>query len=524
MSGLGKGVITSSTAKLLQLSGFKVSCIKIDPYVNCDAGTMNPIAHGEVFVTSDGGECDMDLGNYERFLDIALSKDHNLTTGRVYLDVIRAEREGKYLGQCVQIIPHVTNAIKNHLQKVAKSENLEIVVVECGGTVGDIESLPFLEALRQLELEVGHSNTLFIHVTLAPILDVVGEQKTKPTQHSVQELRRIGIQPDILTVRCRTKLTSEARRKISLFASIEEDSVISCHDAPSIYKVPELLESQGMLKVISEKLILENGSLKWLNWKSIARSFYRYEGSLKIAIVGKYVSLPDSYVSVYHALSHAAASIGRKVEVDWIESEKFENPTSSSGLHNLRNYDGILAPGGFGKRGSEGIVNAANFARIENIPYLGICFGFQLAIVAVLRNLCFIENANSTELDPDTKNPVIEYLPEQRSTSELGGTMRLGNHEINIMPKTMALDIYGNNRIFRRHRHRYEFNQKYKDELLSKGVALSAFSDNGKRLEIFEIPNHRFYFASQYHSEFSSRPGKPEEAFVRFVKAASIKS
>jgi CTP synthase len=279
-----------------------------------------------------------------------------------------------------------------------------------------------------------------------------------------------------------------------------------------------------MLKVISEKLTLENGSLKWLNWKSIARSFYTYEGSLKIAIVGKYVSLPDSYVSVYHALSHAAASIGRKVEVDWIESEKFEKPTSSSGLHNLRNYDGILAPGGFGKRGSEGIVSAANFARIENIPYLGICFGFQLAIVAVLRNLCFIENANSTELDPDTKNPVIEYLPEQRSTSELGGTMRLGNHEINIMPKTMALDIYGNNRIFRRHRHRYEFNQKYKDELLSKGVALSAFSDNGKRLEIFEIPNHRFYFASQYHSEFSSRPGKPEEAFVRFVKAASIKS
>jgi CTP synthase len=524
MSGLGKGVITSSTAKLLQLSGLKVSCVKIDPYVNCDAGTMNPIAHGEVFVTNDGGECDMDLGNYERFLDIALSKDHNLTTGRVYLDVIRAEREGKYLGQCVQIIPHVTNAIKNHLLKIAKVENLDIVVVECGGTVGDIESLPFLEALRQLELEIGHSNTLFIHVTLAPILDVVGEQKTKPTQHSVQELRRIGIQPDILAVRCRTKLTSEARRKISLFASIEEVSVISCHDAPSIYKVPELLENQGMLRVISEKLTLENGTLKWLNWKKIARSFYTNEGSLKIAIVGKYVSLPDSYVSVYHALSHAAARIGRKVEVDWIESEKLENPTNSSRLHYLKNYDGILAPGGFGKRGSEGIMNAANFARIENIPYLGICFGFQLAIVAVLRNLCFIEKANSTELDPDTENPVIEYLPEQKATTELGGTMRLGSHEINIVPKTMALSIYKNNRIFRRHRHRYEFNQKYKNVLLSKGVALSAFSDNGKRLEIFEIPSHRFYLASQYHSEFSSRPGKPEESFVGFVRAASVKS
>ncbi|HEY7569976.1 MAG TPA: CTP synthase (glutamine hydrolyzing) [Nitrososphaeraceae archaeon] len=524
MSGLGKGVITSSTAKLLQLSGLKVSCVKIDPYVNCDAGTMNPIAHGEVFVTNDGGECDMDLGNYERFLDIALSKDHNLTTGRVYLDVIRAEREGKYLGQCVQIIPHVTNAIKNHLLKIAKVDNLDIVVVECGGTVGDIESLPFLEALRQLELEIGHSNTLFIHVTLAPILDVVGEQKTKPTQHSVQELRRIGIQPDILAVRCRTKLTSEARRKISLFASIEEGSVISCHDAPSIYKVPELLESQGMLNVITEKLTLENGTLKWLNWKTIAKSFYTNEGTLKIAIVGKYVSLPDSYVSVYHALSHAAASIGRKVEIDWIESEQLENPTNSSRLHQLRNYDGILAPGGFGKRGSGGIMNAANFARKENIPYLGICFGFQLAIVAVLRNLCLIENASSTELDPDTKDPVIEFLPEQKSTTELGGTMRLGSHEINIMPKTMALRIYRNNRIFRRHRHRYEFNQKYKDVLLSKGVALSAFSDNGKRLEIFEIPNHKFYFASQYHSEFSSRPGKPEKSFVGFVRAASIKS
>ena len=523
MSGLGKGVITSSTAKLLHLSGFRVSCVKIDPYVNCDAGTMNPIAHGEVFVTDDGGECDMDLGNYERFLDIALSKDHNVTTGRVYLDVIRAEREGKYLGQCVQIIPHVTDAIKNHLRRIAESENLEVVVVECGGTVGDIESLPFLEALRQLELEVGHSNTLFIHVTLAPILDVVGEQKTKPTQHSVQELRRIGIQPDILAVRCRTKLTSEARRKISLFASIEESSVISCHDAPSIYKVPELLDSQGMLKVISDKLRLENCSPLWLDWKSIAKSFHTYEGSIRIAIVGKYVSLPDSYVSVYHALLHAGASIGKKIEVNWVESEKLDNIADPSGLYQLRTYDGILVPGGFGKRGSEGIINTANFARLENIPYLGICFGFQLAIVAVLRNLCLIENANSTELDPDTKDPVIEYMPEQRSTTELGGSMRLGSHEINIAPTTKALDLYKNDKIFRRHRHRYEFNQHYKNLLLDNGVVLSAFSDGGKRLEIFEIPNHRFYFASQYHSEFSSRPGKPEETFVGFVRAAALK-
>ena len=524
MSGIGKGVITSSTAKLLQLSGFKVSCIKIDPYVNCDAGTMNPIAHGEVFVTDDGGECDMDLGNYERFLDIALSKDHNLTTGRVYLDVIRAERQGKYLGQCVQIIPHITDAIKNQLRKIASRECLDIVVVECGGTVGDIESLPFLEALRQLELEVGRANTLFIHVTLAPILDVVGEQKTKPTQHSVQELRRIGIQPDILAVRCKTKITSEARRKISLFASIEENSVISCHDAPSIYKVPELLESQGMLGVIAEKLHLNNCTPRWLNWRSVTKSFHTYEGSIKIAIVGKYVSLPDSYVSVYHALSHAGASIGKKVEVDWIESEKLEDHNDARGLDHLRSYNGILVPGGFGKRGSEGIINAANFARLENIPYLGICFGFQLAIVAILRNLCSIENANSTELDPDTEDPVIEYMPEQRATTELGGSMRLGSHEINLVPMTVAVDIYKSVKIYRRHRHRYEFNQYYRKLLLENGLALSAFSDNGKRLEIIEIPKHRFYFASQYHSEFSSRPGKPEEAFVGFVRAASLKS
>ncbi|MCI0564991.1 MAG: CTP synthase, partial [Nitrososphaera sp.] len=354
MSGLGKGVTTSSTAKLLQLAGYKVSCVKIDPYVNYDAGTMNPVAHGEVYVTDDGGECDMDIGNYERFIDMPMSKHHNITTGRVYMDVIEAEREGKYLGQCVQIIPHVTDAIKNALLKIASDEHLDIVVVECGGTVGDIESLPFLEAFRQMELEFGLSNTLFIHVTLAPVLDVVGEQKTKPTQHSVQELRRIGIQPDILAVRCKTSLSTEARRKISLFASVEDKCVISCHDAPSIYKIPEVLESQGMLKVIAEKLALSKSTPRWGTWQAISESFLNQNGSVKIAVVGKYVTLPDSYVSVYHALSHAGASIGKKVDIHWIDSEKFENGGHQN-LNSLKNFDGILAPGGFGKRGSEGI-------------------------------------------------------------------------------------------------------------------------------------------------------------------------
>lgn len=520
MSGLGKGVTTSSTAKLLQLAGYKVSCVKIDPYVNYDAGTMNPVAHGEVFVTDDGGECDMDIGNYERFIDMPMSKDHNITTGHVYLDVINAEREGKYLGQCVQIIPHITDAIKNALRKVASDEHLDIMVVECGGTVGDIESLPFLEAFRQMELEHGLTNTLFIHVTLAPVLDVVGEQKTKPTQHSVQELRRIGIQPDLLAVRCKAPLSSDARRKISLFASVEEKCVISCHDAPSIYKVPEVLEGQGMLGAIAERLTLGSSVPKWGNWKSIADSFSSHRGSVKIAVVGKYVTLPDSYVSVYHALSHAGAGIGKRVDIQWIDSEQFENG-GLKGLSMLRGYDGILVPGGFGKRGSEGIINTANYARKNDIPYLGICFGFQLAIVAFARSVCNLSDANSTELEPHTKNPIVDYMPEQRSVHDMGGTMRLGSHEIAVTQGTRAASIYRSTSIKRRHRHRYEFNQQYLDLVSKAGLVLSAHSDSRKRMEILELPNHKFYFAAQYHAEFSSRPGKPEEAFNAFVCAAA---
>jgi CTP synthase len=520
MSGLGKGVTTSSTAKLLQLAGYKVSCVKIDPYVNYDAGTMNPVAHGEVFVTDDGGECDMDIGNYERFIDIAMTKDHNITTGRVYMDVIRAEREGKYLGQCVQIIPHVTDAIKNSVRKIANDEKLDILVVECGGTVGDIESLPFLEAFRQMELELGHSNTLFIHVTLAPVLDVVGEQKTKPTQHSVQELRRIGIQPDILAVRCKTPLREDARRKISLFASVEQNCVISCHDASSIYKVPEVLETQGMLKSIADRLGLQKTTPNWDNWKNVAASFSKHDGSIKIAVVGKYVKLPDSYVSIYHALLHAGANIGKKVEVYWIDSEKFENG-SQHNLSMLKNFEGVLAPGGFGLRGSEGIISAANYTRANNIPYLGICFGFQLAVVAFTRYVCKLTDANSTELQPNTKNPVVDFMPEQLDIHNMGGTMRLGSHEISVTPETIAADIYRSTAIRRRHRHRFEFNQKYLDLVTKNGLVLSAHSDRGRRMEILEIPNHRFFFAVQYHAEFNSRPGKPEQAFDAFVRAAA---
>ncbi|WP_458721407.1 CTP synthase [Candidatus Nitrosocosmicus sp. R] len=526
MSGLGKGIVASSIAKLLQLCGLKVTCIKIDPYLNYDAGTMNPLTHGEVFVTDDGGECDMDIGNYERFLNTSLKSSHNLTAGRIFSNVIGLERQGKYLGQCVQIIPHVTDEIKKQLRKISTEENLEIMVVECGGTVGDIESLPFLEALRQMELEDGYTNTFFVHVTLAPVLDAVGEQKTKPTQHSVQELRRIGIQPDLLAVRCRTPLTKETIRKISLFASIPTDCVMSSHDAPSIYSVPRILYDQGITKVISKSLNLDL-SPRILKWNKIANSFLKFNGSVKIAIIGKYVELKDSYVSVSQAVLHAGAKFAKEIIIDWIDSEKLEFPGSNKHgtntnlkiLECLREFNGILVPGGFGSRGSEGIINSCNFARVNGVPFLGICFGFQLAIVEFARNVCKLTGANSTEINPETNNPVVLYMPEQKQIKAMGGTMRLGLHNIQIEPGSIASKIYRKNIVQKRHRHRYEFNQKYRDLVENKGMKFTGSSDAGKRIEILEIPSHKFFLGIQYHGEFHSRPGFPEPAFENFIRA-----
>ncbi|MGN6348543.1 MAG: CTP synthase [Candidatus Nitrosocosmicus sp.] len=527
MSGLGKGIVTSSTAKLLQLCGLRVSCIKIDPYLNYDAGTMNPLTHGEVFVTDDGGECDMDVGNYERFLDINLTIDHNITTGRIFSNVIKAEREGKYLGQCVQIIPHITDAIKNQIRELSLNENLDILVVECGGTVGDIESLPFLEALRQMKLEDDNDNTFFIHVTLAPVLDSVGDQKTKPTQHSVQELRRIGIQPDLLAVRCKTELTGDTIRKISLFANISSESVMSCHDVPSIYSVPKILFDQGITKVILKKLNLSR-TINTSSWHKISNTYNNYDEQLKIAIIGKYVNLKDSYVSVNQALLHSGAKLGAKIEIDWIDSEKLEiqntnyttTDKSHSSLRQLKIYDGILVPGGFGSRGSEGIINAANYARENDIPYLGICFGFQLAIIAFARNMCKMIDANTTEINQNTKNPLVIYMPEQHQIKNYGGTMRLGAHKIDLDPDSLAFRIYNNTSIIKRHRHRYEFNQHFKEILEQKGMRFTGSSDDKRRIEILEIPKHQFYFGIQYHAEFHSRPGKPEPSFESFIKAS----
>jgi len=519
MSGLGKGVVTSSIAKLLQLSNQKVSCVKIDPYLNYDAGTMNPVAHGEVFVTNDGGECDMDIGNYERFLNQNIPKTHNITTAQIYSAVIDAERRGEYLGACVQIIPHVTDEIKLRIRAIAENEKLDVLVVECGGTVGDIESLPFLEALRQLRLEEGPQNVIFVHVTLAPSLDVVGEQKTKPTQHSVQELRRIGIQPDLMAVRCSTPLNESTKKKISMFTNVTTRDVFSCHDVKSIFMVPQILYDQGIVNTIFTKfgkVGLVNASANWDKWNTIVNSLERGNGEVKIAMVGKYVTLADSYVSVNQALKHAGAKLGKSVLIDWIDSEAI-----NGGIEKLSNYNGIIVPGGFGIRGADGIIGAANYAREKNIPYLGICFGFQLAAVAFGRHVCNFNDANSTELDPNTKNPVVDLLPEQKTIANMGGSLRLGAHEIFVKNNTLAFRTYNANKVMRRHRHRYEINKKYLDMFEKNGMTFSAESDDSKRMEILEIPSHKFYFGVQFHPEFNSRPGFPEESFQAFVSAAT---
>ena len=519
MSGLGKGVVSASISKLLQLSDQKVSCVKIDPYLNFDAGTMNPIAHGEVFVTEDGGECDMDIGSYERYLNKDIPKSHNITTAQIYSSVIDAERKGKYLGACVQIIPHITDEIKNRIRTIADDEQLDVLIVECGGTVGDIESLPFLEALRQIRVEDGSENVIFVHVTLAPSLDVVGEQKTKPTQHSVQELRRIGIQPDLLCVRCTSPLLDKTRQKISMFTNVTTDDVFSCHDAKSIFMIPQMLYEQGLVDVIFKKFArvgYVNTSKNWDSWNTIVDSLQKIDDPIKIAMVGKYVTLADSYVSVNHALKHAGASIGRPVKIDWIDSE-----TLNGNISTLDNYGGILVPGGFGTRGAEGIIDTANYAREKNIPYLGICFGFQLAAVSFARNVCDLSNANSTEIDSDVEHAIIDILPEQDDVTNMGGSLRLGANKIHLTSEqTNAHKIYQSNLISKRHRHRYEFNTKYLDQFKENGMIFSGESDKGRRMEILEIPSHKFFMGVQYHPEFDSRPGFPEEIFKAFTIAS----
>lgn len=521
MSGLGKGVVTSSVAKLLQLSGLEVSCLKIDPYLNYDAGTMNPVTHGEVFVTDDGGETDMDLGNYERFLNRDMSKECNITTGQIYKKVIDDERKGRFLGKSVQIIPHVTDEIKRRVRKLAEDKSVDVLVAECGGTVGDIESLPFLEAFRQMRMEEGAARTLFLHVSLAPELSVVGEMKTKPTQHSVQEMRRIGIQPDVLVVRGSRPLPQETKEKMSMFTSVAVESVISDPDAESIYQVPRLLEREGILKPIMKQFGLKS-RLGMGAWNRVADRFSDWEKTVRIAMVGKYATLADSYVSVNQALTHASAASGVKSTISWIESEEFERDPAK--LRLLDGFDGVVLPQGFGSRGIEGKIAAANHARANAIPFLGLCLGFQLASVAFARHALGLAGANTTEADPRTPDPVIDLLPEQRDQTDLGGTMRLGGHDVLIERPSRAFDIYGKEKIRERHRHRYELNQKYLKRFEEKGMRYTAFSDGGRRAEILELEGHPFYVGTQFHPEYVSRPERPEPVYVAFVAASAKKA
>ncbi|MDG6985688.1 MAG: CTP synthase [Nitrososphaerota archaeon] len=521
MSGLGKGIITSSVAKLLQLSGVQVTCLKIDPYLNFDAGTMNPYTHGEVFVTDDGGETDMDIGNYERFLNRDMHKSNNITTGQIYKKVIDDEREGRFLGKSVQIIPHVTDEIKKRIRAVAAAEKVDVLVVECGGTVGDIESLPFLEAFRQMRMEEGPSKTLFLHVSLAPELSVVGEMKTKPTQHSVQEMRRIGVQPDVIVIRGSRALPMEAKEKISLFTSVPLESVISDPDVETIYQVPRLLEREGLLKPIHRQLGLR-ARAAMREWNAVADRFVDQPLTVRIAMVGKYANLADSYVSVNQALSHAGAVNGAKTKISWIESEEIEKDGSRLDL--IDAYDGVVLPQGFGGRGVEGKIAAANRARVSKVPFLGLCYGFQLASISFARNVLGMKGANSTEVDPDTPYPVIDLLPEQRRVRDLGGTMRLGGHDVHLKRPSKAFDIYGTDKLRERHRHRYELNQKYLKRFEENGMHYTAFSDKGRRAEIMELDGHPFYMGTQFHPEYVSRPEDPEPIYVAFVKACAARA
>ena len=517
LSSVGKGIVTSSIGKMLQVRGFDVTVIKVDPYVNVDAGTMNPYIHGEVFVTEDGGETDLDLGGYERFLNINLPKENNVTTGQIYQTIIESERRGDFLGRCVQIIPHVTNEIKRRTRMVAKQSKAEIVLTELGGTVGDIEGLPFLEAIRQMRLEEGFENTLYVHLALVPILDVTGEMKTKPLQHSVNELRRIGIQPDTIVARCRDMIDDETTRKVALFGTIPKEAVFCSYDVPSIYEVPLILDKQGMGDYICKRLGISKKAPEWNEWQKFVDSFENPKHEVKIALIGKYAGLVDSYVSMNEAFRHAGAACQTKVTVDYLEAECLEN--NSDGLKILEGYDGVFIPYGFGPRGTEGKIKGIQFARKNNIPFLGVCYGFQLAVVEFARNVCGFDGANSTEINPDTSHPVIDLMPEQRTVNNKGGTMRLGAHEIQVHKNTMAYTLYGVNKIFKRHRHRWEVNPDYWGALEKKGMVFSGSSPDAKRKEILELPSSFFFFASQFHGEFKSRPTKPEPEYYGFIKA-----
>ncbi|MBD1884198.1 MULTISPECIES: CTP synthase [Microcoleus] len=519
VSSIGKGIVAASLGRLLKSRDYSVSILKLDPYINVDPGTLSPFQHGEVFVTEDGAETDLDLGHYERFTDTSMSRLNSVTTGSIYQAVINKERRGEYQGSTVQVIPHITNEIKERIHRVAKNTNPDVVITEIGGTVGDIESLPFLEAIRQFRKDVGRQNVVYMHVTLIPWIPSAGEMKTKPTQHSVKELRSIGIQPDILVCRCDRPLSLGMKQKLSEFCNVPEECVITAQDAKSIYEVPLMMEQEGLAEQSINLLQLEPRRPDLTQWQTLVKRLYNPNHKIDIALVGKYVRLNDAYLSVVEALRHAAISIGCDLNLHWINSEDLESGNIESYLKDIK---GILVPGGFGVRGVDGKIAAIEYAKHHKIPFLGLCLGMQCAVIEWARNIAQLEDANSAEFNPDTANPVINLLPEQLDVVDLGGTMRLGLYPCRVNPDTLAFKLYQKEVIYERHRHRYEFNNAYRNLFLESGYAVSGTSPDGRLVEMIELPNHPFFIACQFHPEFQSRPSAPHPLFQGFIEAASV--
>ena len=518
VSGLGKGITAASLGRLLKARGLKVAAQKLDPYINVDPGTMSPYQHGEVYVTEDGLETDLDLGHYERFIDEDLNKFSNLTTGRVYWNVLNKERRGEYLGETVQVIPHITSEIKSFLYNVGQHAGADVVISEIGGTAGDIESQPFLEAIRQVGQEVGPENALYIHVTLVPYLKSSGEHKSKPTQHSVKELQSMGIKPDIIVLRTDEPITDESIfQKIALFCNVRPDCVIENQTIPVLYEAPLMLEQHHFSDIVCRELRLEAPAPDLSEWTALVRQIRSPKETVRVALVGKYVKLHDAYLSVMEALRHGGYGLSAKVDIDWVDSETL---TEENAADRLSGADGILIPGGFGSRGIEGMIAACRYAREQGVPYLGICLGMQVAVIEFCRNVCAIKDANSGEFAPQGRHKVIDYMPGQNQDRDKGGTLRLGSFPCRVKPGTKLRECYGQDLIHERHRHRFEFNNDYRETVEAAGMVLSGLSPDGRIVETVELAEHPFFVAGQFHPEFKSRPNRPHPLFAGFVKAA----